>query len=92
MNNGVSQSTTQLSYIGVGTRGGEGTRGMCPPMFHKLLYKLLTTLCVVSDCAPPPPIKKSYASVIFSTMALHHVTDCKRILMMIDEDFYCTNN
>ena len=26
---------------------------MCPPMFHKLLYKLLTTLCVVSDSAPP---------------------------------------
>ena len=26
---------------------------MCPPMFHKLLYKLLTALCVVSDCAPP---------------------------------------
>ena len=27
---------------------------MCPPKFHELLYKLLTTLCVVSDCAPPP--------------------------------------
>ena len=37
-----------------------GTGGMCPPKFHKLLYKLLTTLCVVSDCAPPPPIKKSF--------------------------------
>ena len=32
-----------------------------------------------------------YTVVILSTMALHHVTDCKRILMMIDEDFYCTN-
>ena len=31
--------------IGVGTGGGGGTGGMCPPMFHKLLYKLLTTLC-----------------------------------------------
>ena len=30
-------------------RNRGGTRGMCPPMFHKLLYKLLTTLCVVSD-------------------------------------------
>ena len=28
--------------------------GACaPPKFHKLIYKLLTTLCVVSDCAPP---------------------------------------
>ena len=26
---------------------------MCTPIFHKLLYKLLTTLCVVLDCAPP---------------------------------------
>ena len=32
-----------------------------------------------------------YTVVILSTMALHHVTDCKRILMMIDEDFCCTN-
>ena len=39
-------------YIGVGTGGG--TRGMYPPKFHKLLYKLLTTLCVVSDCVCPP--------------------------------------
>ena len=31
---------------------------MCPPKFHKLLYKLFTTLYVVSDCAPP--IKKSF--------------------------------
>ena len=33
---------------------------MCPPppSFHKLLYKLLTTLDVVSNCAPP--IKKSF--------------------------------
>ena len=33
--------------IGVGTGGGGGgggTGGMCPPCFHKLLYKLLTTL------------------------------------------------
>ena len=42
---------------------------MCPPMFHKLLYKLLTTLCVVSDCAPPsppPPPNQSlsYASIL----------------------------
>ena len=43
----------------LGTGGGTG--GMCPPMFNKLLYNwLLTTLCVVSDCAPPPPIKKSF--------------------------------
>ena len=39
-------------------RNRGGTGGMCPPMFHKLLYKLHTTLCVVSDCAPP--IKKSF--------------------------------
>ena len=32
---------------------------MCPPKFHELLYKLLATLCVVSDCAPPT-IKKSF--------------------------------
>ena len=43
--------------IGVGTGGG-GTGGMCPPKLDKLLYKLLNTLCVVSDCAPP--IKKSF--------------------------------
>ena len=39
--------------------GGGGTEGMCPPppptpSFHKLLYKLLTTLCVVSRVTPPP--------------------------------------
>ena len=31
---------------------------MYPPKFHKFLYKLLTTQCVVSDCAPL--IKKSF--------------------------------
>ena len=31
--------------------------GACDPQVHKLLYKLLTTLCVVSA---PPPIKKSF--------------------------------
>ena len=40
--------------IGVGIGEGGGTGGMCPPKFHKLLYKLLTTLCVVSDCVCPP--------------------------------------
>ena len=50
--------------IGVGTGGGTG--GMCPPMFHKLLYKLLTTLCVVSDCAPP--IKKSFLRLCIAYM------------------------
>ena len=40
--------------------GTGGAPGACvpPPSFHKLLYKLLTTLCVVSNCAPP--IKKSF--------------------------------
>ena len=46
--------------IGVGTEGG-GTGGMCPPKFRKLLYKLLTTLCGVADCAAPPNQK------VFST-------------------------
>ena len=46
--------------IGVGMGGGGDTGGMCPlPTFQKLLYKLLITLCVVSNCAPPP-IKKSF--------------------------------
>ena len=49
---GVSLISEPHTSIGVGTGGG-GTGGMCPPKFHKLLYKLLTTLCVVSDCAPP---------------------------------------
>ena len=49
-----------LLCIGVGTGG---TGGMCPPKFHKLLYKLLTTLCVVSDCAPP--IKKSFLHLCY---------------------------
>ena len=35
---------------------------MCPPKFHKLLYKLLTTLCVVLDCAPQSK-SLSYAPV-----------------------------
>ena len=39
---------------------------MCPPMFHKLLYKLLTTLCVVSNCAPPPPIQKVFPTPLYS--------------------------
>ena len=39
-------------YIGVGTGGAPGA------CFIILLYKLLTTLCVVLDCAPP--IKKSF--------------------------------
>ena len=48
--------------IGVETGGAPGA---CAPKFHKLLYKLLTTQCVVSDCAPPPPKSKSvsYAPV-----------------------------
>ena len=45
---------------------------MCPPKFHKLLYKLLTTLCVVSDCAPP--IKKSFLRLC-SAMQKHGVHD-----------------
>ena len=32
--------------------GGGGTGGMCPPSFHKLLYKLLTTLCAVLTVPP----------------------------------------
>ena len=43
-------------YIGIGIGVAPGVRAP-PPMFYKLLYKLLTTLCVVSDCVPP--IKKS---------------------------------
>ena len=42
----------EWSYmISIGTKGGRGTGGVCPPSFHKLLCKLLTTLCVVST--PP---------------------------------------
>ena len=34
--------------------GGGGAPGACAlPKFHELLHKLLTTLYVVSDCAPP---------------------------------------
>ena len=39
--------------IGEGTGGGGAPRACALPSFHKLLYKLLTTLCVVSNCAPP---------------------------------------
>ena len=50
-----------VAYIGIGPGGG--APGACtPPSFHKLLYKLLTTLYVVSNCAPP--IKTSYATGI----------------------------
>ena len=56
---GVDQGDLQTAKnIGVGTGGGGGHRGHVPPVFYKLLYKLLTTLCVVSDCAPQ--IKKSF--------------------------------
>ena len=48
-------STITMHDIGVGTRGAPHVP---PPKFHKLLYKLLTTLHVVSNCAPP--IKKSF--------------------------------
>ena len=33
-------------------RNQGGTGGMCSPKFHELLYKLLATLYVVSNCAP----------------------------------------
>ena len=47
------------NWGGGGGGGGGGHRGhVPPPKFHNLLYKLLTTLCVVSDC--DPPIKKSF--------------------------------
>ena len=49
-------------------RNRGGTGGMCPPKFHKLLYKLFTTLCVVSDCAPP--IKKSFLRLCISSEVL----------------------
>ena len=47
-------------HIGIGTGVG-GTGSMCPPpppSFHKLLYKLRTTLCAASNYAPP--IKKCF--------------------------------
>ena len=45
-------------------RNQGGTGGMCPPKFHKLLYKLLTTLYVVSNCAPKAK-SLSYTTVKF---------------------------
>ena len=42
-----------LVHIGVGTGGGGGALGACAPQtFHKLSYKLLTTLCVVQTVSP----------------------------------------
>ena len=41
-------------------RNRGGTGGMCPPSFHRLLYKLLTTLCVGS-IVPPQSKSLSYA-------------------------------
>ena len=46
-----------LLVIGVGTGvgggGGGGAPGLCaPPSFHKLLYKLLTTLCAAQTMPP----------------------------------------
>ena len=35
-------------------RGRAGHRGHVPPKFSNVIYKLLTTLCVVTNCAPPP--------------------------------------
>ena len=52
----------KLCTISHRRRNRGGTGGMCPPMFHKLSYKLLTTLCVVSDCAPQSK-SLSYTSV-----------------------------
>ena len=74
----ANYANVSVMYIGVGTGGGTG--GMCPPMFHKLLYKLFTTLCVLSDCAPPPPSKSlSYTSDVNHKQLLPHHTlerDC----------------
>ena len=41
-------------------RNRGGTGGMCPPNFHRLLYKLLTTLCVIST--GPPPNQKVFST------------------------------
>ena len=68
-NSGNTRDVLMVLCIGIGTGGGGGggggggTGGMCPPMFYKLLYKLLTTLCVVSDCALP--IKKSFLHLCY---------------------------
>ena len=55
---------------------------MCPPpMFHKLSYKLLTTRCVVSDCAPQSK-SLSYASgICFVVVNAGHPTvlECIRL-------------
>ena len=51
--------------------GGGGHWGHVPPSFHKLLYKLFTTLCVVSNCAPPQSKSLSYAHVGMNVHTSH---------------------
>ena len=49
------RSATEVTKygIGIGTDGAPGACAPPPPSFHELLYKLLTTLYVVSNYAPP---------------------------------------
>ena len=70
---------------------GVGTVGECaPPSFHKLLYKLLTTLCVVSNCAPPPPplppIKKSFLChwYMLKSICIHVLCPTKQLSEYIE--------
>ena len=56
--------------IGIGTGGGGKAPGAyAPPSFHKLLYKLLTTLCVVINCASPN--QKPFPTPLVMTSSLH---------------------
>ena len=58
----VSCTVAGTQYTTHRRRNQGGTGGMCPPKFHKLLYKLLTTLCVVINCAPPQSKSLSYTT------------------------------
>ena len=62
------------SNIGVETGGAPGA--CAPPSFHKLLYKLLTTLCVVSNCAPPPNQKVFPTPMLCNTSDIWAPTKC----------------
>ena len=58
-------------------------------MFQKLLYKLLTTLFVVSDCAPP--IKKSFLHLCRKDTghSIHPAGDASEHVSLVREILLC---
>ena len=71
--------------IGVGTVGALGA--CAPPKFHKLVYKLLTTLYVVSGCAPQSK-RLSYAPGLYSNASAPLLKWDERDFQNFSRDFW----